>query len=119
MAIQIVGGTVSPSTALTINQQTGTTYTLASTDQNNVLIEFNNGSAITVNIPADATLNFPIGTQINLLQTGSGQVSVQSAAGAGVTVNGAPGLKLRVQWSAASLIKRASNLWVMVGDVTN
>lgn len=117
MSAQIVGGTVSPSQYLTINPQVGTTYTVASTDQNNVLVELSNTSPITVTVPADGTTNFPIGTQINLLSVNSGIVTVAGAVG--VTVNGTPGLKLRAQWSPATIIKRAANTWVLVGDLSS
>ncbi len=56
------------------------------------------------------------GSQINLLQTNTGQVTVAGAGG--VTVNGTPGLKFRAQWSGASLIKRSTDGWVLVGDVS-
>jgi hypothetical protein len=101
---------------ITTNGQTGTTYTLVLADaQKNV--ELNNSNAITLTVPLNATVAFPIGTQIQLLQTSVGQVTV-SPATAGVTLNGNPGLKLRGQWSAATLIKRASDTWVLVGDTT-
>jgi len=79
-------------------------------------IELSNTSAITLTIPLNATVAFPIGTQIQLLQTNTGQVTV--AATSGVTLNSNPGLKLRAQWSAATLIKRATDTWVLVGDIT-
>lgn len=117
MSAQIVGGSVSPSTALTINGQTGTTYTIALTDANNVLVELSNANAITVTVPLNSTTAFPVGSQINLLQTGAGQVTVAGAT-AGVTVNATPGLKFRAQWSQASLIKRSTDGWVLVGDLS-
>jgi len=80
------------------------------------LIEFSNTSTITVTIPDNTTAPFPIGTQINLLQINTGQVVVAGAVG--VTVNANPGLKLRGQWSFATLVKRAINTWVLVGDIT-
>lgn len=46
---------------------------------------------------------------------GAGQVTV---GGAGVTINATPGLKLRTQWSSATLIKRATDTWVAVGDLS-
>ncbi len=64
----------------------------------------------------DSSVAFPVGSQINLLQTNTGQVTVAGAGG--VTVNGTPGLKFRAQWSGASLIKRDTNTWVLVGDVS-
>jgi hypothetical protein len=100
---------------LTQNQQSGTTYTLALADVNK-LVELSNASAITLTVPTNATLaGFNVGDQINLLQTGAGQVTV---GGAGVTINGTPGLKLRAQWSSATLIKRATDTWVLVGDLS-
>jgi hypothetical protein len=116
MAVTIIGGTVSPSAALATNAQTGTTYTLALTDANNTMVELNNASPITLTVPLNSSVAFPVGCQVNLLQTGAGQVTVVGTSG--VTVNGTPGLKLRVQWSGATLIKRGENTWVIVGDVS-
>ena len=66
-------------------------------------------------MPLNASVAFPIGTQITLIQTGAGQVTITPASG--VTINATPGLKTRVQWSAATLIKRATNTWVAIGDL--
>lgn len=97
------------------NAQTGTAYTLVSTDSYE-LVELNNASAITLTVPTNASVAFPIGTQVTLLQTGAGQVTIAGASG--VTVNATPGLKLRAQWSAATLIKRDTNTWVAIGDLS-
>ena len=80
------------------------------------LIECNSSSAFTVTIPANSTTAYPIGTSIDLLQVGTGQITVAGAAG--VTLNGTPGLKLRTQWSSATLFKRATDTWVIMGDLT-
>lgn len=80
------------------------------------LIEFSSATGVTFTVPTNANNPYPIGTQINILQTNTGQVTVAGAAG--VTVNGTPGLKLRAQWSSATLIKRATNTWVLVGDLS-
>ena len=116
MAVNITGGTVSPSTALSTNGQTGTSYTLALTDANNTMVELSNASGIALTVPLNSSVAFPVGSQVNLLQTGAGQVTVAGASG--VTVNGTPGLKFRAQWSGASLIKRSTDGWVLVGDVS-
>lgn len=87
-------------------------YTLALSDQSK-MIEVS--AAATITIPADATINFPVGTYIVVLQTGSGQVAI---AGEGFTPSATPGLKLRAQWSMATLIKRGTNSWVVAGDLT-
>jgi hypothetical protein len=69
-------------------------------------------------IPTDASVNFPIGTQITVLQTTSSQITIQPVTAGTTTVNGTPGLKLRTQWSSATLVKRAANLWVAIGDLS-
>jgi len=97
---------------LSTNVQTAS-YTLVSSDADK-MVEINNASANTLTVPADSTLNFSVGTQISILQTGAGQTTVTNAVG--VTINGTPGLKLRAQWSIATLIKRAANTWVLLGD---
>ncbi len=121
MSVSIIGGSVSPSTALAFNDQTGTTYTFVLTDSNNTLVTASNASAQTYSIPTDATTNFPIGSQINIIQIGAGQVTIQAATSGTTTVtsNGATSAspKLRVQWSAATLIKKAANVWYVVGDI--
>jgi len=93
-------------------------YTLVITDQSKI-VEVNSSSSTSVTIPLDSTVNFPIGTYIVVMQTGTGQVTLDPTVGIGefVTVNTTPGLKLRTQWSMASLIKRGTNLWVAVGDL--
>lgn len=102
--------------APTVNVQTGTSYTLALTDANN-RVTLSNTSAITVTIPLDSSVAFPIGTGIDLIQLNSGQVSVTGAAG--VTVTSAIGLKIRAIFAGCSLIKTATNTWVMVGDISS
>ena len=95
---------------ITFNAQTGN-YTLQDTDAGK-LVEMSGGGTLT--IPSDAVYNFPIGTSIEILQTGASQVTI---AGTGFTPNSTPGLKLRTQWSSASVLKRGSNSWVVLGDL--
>jgi hypothetical protein len=90
----------------------GGSYTLVLTD-NGDIVEMSGGGTLTV--PTNASVAFPVGAQINILQTGASQVTV---GGAGVTINATPGLKLRAQWSMATLIKRATDTWVLVGDLS-
>lgn len=90
-------------------------YTLVLADKNKV-VEMGVASANTLTVPTNATVAFPVGSQINILQTGAGQTTV--AAAGGVTINATPGLKLRAQWSYATLIKRATDTWVLVGDLS-
>ena len=89
-------------------------YTIADGDQND-LIQLN--GTFTVSIPTDATFNFAVGTVIDLLNVGSGTITVAAVTSGTTTVNGTPGLKLRAQYSAASLIKLSANNWVVIGDL--
>jgi hypothetical protein len=99
---------------LTIDQKTAS-YDIVLSDKNK-LIEINSASPNTATIPLDSSVNFPVGSQVHILQTGEGQTIIEGASG--VTVSGTPGLKLRSQWSAATLTKRAANSWVAIGDLS-
>lgn len=90
-------------------------YTLVLTDQSD-LVEISNASANTLTVPLNSSVAFPVGTTITVLQTGAGQTTITPTGG--VTINGTPGLKLRAQWSSATLIKRAENTWVAIGDLS-
>lgn len=119
MALNIVGGTVSPSTSLVIDPKTGTTYTFVLSDANNELITANNASAQTYTIPLNSSVAFPIGCQINVIQIGAGQVTFVGASGVTVASSGATSAqpKTRVQYSAATLIKVGTDSWYVVGDI--
>jgi len=99
---------------ITLNAQTGTTYTLVASDKNK-LVTLSNASAITLTVPTNASVAYAVGSQINIQQIGAGQVTV--AGDTGVTVNGT-GTKLRAQWSAATLLKTATDSWTLIGDIT-
>jgi len=113
MSVGIVGGSVSPSTALVIDPKTSTTYTL--------LITASNASAQTYSIPTNASVAFPIGSQINIIQIGTGQVTINAVTPATTTVlsTGATAAspKLRAQYSSATLVKAATDTWYVIGDI--
>lgn len=98
------------------NAQTGTTYTLVLTDAGK-MVTLSNASTITLTVPPNADVAFPVNTRIDLLQYGAGQVTV--AAGSGVTIySKASALKLSAQYAGATLWKKATNTWVLVGDIS-
>jgi len=82
----------------TFNNQTGTTYTLAASDNGDV-VTLNNASAITVTLPN----NLAVGFNCRLIQLGAGQVTVSAAAGATVR-NRQTQTKIAGQYGEASLI---------------
>jgi hypothetical protein len=91
-------------------------YTLSNLNERDTIVEISKASAVTLTIPLNATIAYPVGTTIDIIQTGTGQVTIAGAGG--VTVNATPGLKLRTQWSSATLLKRAENTWLVYGDLT-
>lgn len=96
--------------SLTINAQTGTTYTIVSGDLNK-LVTLNNASAITVTIPNGV---FSTGQQVNFQQIGAGQVTFASD---GTTTFTGVGTKLRAQYSASTLICTGTNTFTLIGDI--
>lgn len=98
-----------------IIQKTGS-YTLSALSERDSLIEVSSSSAVTITIPANSAVAYPVGTSLDILQTSTGQVTIAGAGG--VTVNATPGLKLRTQWSSATLFKRATDTWVVMGDLS-
>jgi urease beta subunit len=98
---------------LTLNAQTGTSYTLVLTDAHK-LVTLSNASGITLTIPTNSSVAFDIGDQVNIVQLGAGQVTV---GGAGVTLR-SQGSKLKLNgiYSAATLLKINTDEWVLVGN---
>jgi len=98
-----------------INTQTGTSYTLAIGDANGV-VDTDNGSANTVTVPPTLSPDFPVGTQILVIQQGGGQTTI--VAGSGVNLRAKDGLKLAGgSYAGATLIKRATNDWYVIGSL--
>jgi hypothetical protein len=80
----------------------------------------NSTTAATIKVPTDETHNFTVGTQITIIQKGpiTGQITVDAVTPLTTTINATPGKKLRARWSSATLLKTASNTWVLMGDLT-
>jgi len=103
---------------LTLNAQTGTTYTLVITD-NGRLVTLSNAAAITLTVPLNATVAYATGAIINVQQIGAGQVTIQGASGVTITSTGTTATtpKTRAQYSAASIIKTGTDSWTVIGDI--
>jgi len=101
---------------LAFNAQTGTTYTLVAADAANKWVTCSNASGITVTVPPSV---FTTGNVINLQAIGAGQVTFAQGAGVTITSTGASASapKLRVQYSACSIICTGSNTFTIVGDL--
>lgn len=98
-----------------LNDQTGTTYTLASTD-NTKMVTCTNGSAITVTLPN----NLPVGFQCAVVQGGAGQITFSAASGATIR-NRLSQSKAAGQYAAVSLFVIANSggssaIYLLAGD---
>lgn len=83
-------------------------YTLSLDDMNKVVPM--NGTSLTVTVPANAAVEFPIGSVVGIYNLASTAVTVSGDVD--VTIRNAGTI---AQFAEASLRKRATNEWVMVG----
>lgn len=112
--VQLADDAVTPAkVAGDVNAQTGTSYTLALTDDHKV-VTMDNASANTLTIPTNASVPFPTGAKIDIIMKGAGVTTVEGDTG--VTVNGvSAGSGDLSQYGACSVIKTATNTWIAVG----
>lgn len=97
----------------TPNAQTGSSYTLALTDEDGI-VTMDNGSANTLEIPPNSSVAFPVCTQVDVFQLGAGQTTI--APGSGVTLLSADSkLKLAARYGGASMFKLATDTWLVSG----
>ena len=103
-------------TYTTVNAQTGTTYTLVSSDANRTFVTASNASAITITVPPSV---FTSGQTIDIQQIAAGQVTFVAGTGVTITSNGATSAspKLRVTFSACTVICTANNIFTIIGDI--
>jgi len=109
---QLADDAVDPTKAIAgRNAQTGTTYTLALTD-NLKTVSLSNASAVAVTIPTNASVAFTADeTRIDVVNIGAGEVTVSGDTG--VTINGvSAGSFTLAQYAGASLLKIATNTWL-------
>jgi hypothetical protein len=106
----------SPKINLTLNAQTGTTYTLVAADSGK-LVTSSNASAVVITIPPSV---FAAGEQINVQSIGAGLTSFAQGAGVTITSTGATATApiLRAQYSACTIICTASNTFTVIGDLS-
>jgi hypothetical protein len=109
---RVTGNTI---TYAQFNNQAVNMYTLGAADDSKI-VEMDVSIANTVTVPTNASVGFPIGTEITIIQQGTGQTTI--AAAGGVTLRSAGGLlNLASQYSAATLIKRGTDEWYVIGDL--
>lgn len=90
-------------------------YTAALVDRGTI-VEMTSASANTFTVPPNASVAFPVHALLHVCQFGAGVTTI--AAGAGVTIRSATGtFAMRAQYGVASIRKRATNEWVLFGDL--
>lgn len=95
-----------------LNDQTGTTYTLVSGDNGKVVV-LNNASAVTVTVPS----GLGVGFNCSFVQKGAGQVSFSAS---GTTIyNRQSHTKINGQYGVASLVAYATDTFVLAGDTNS
>jgi hypothetical protein len=98
----------------------GNSYTLVLSDKTKLIEMANPSDTVdsTLFIPSDSVADFEIGTTVTIARTDLGEVLI---SGDGVDVdlvlNYTPSNKLRARWSSATLVKRAANKWLLIGDL--
>jgi hypothetical protein len=97
-------------TAQTIENKTAS-YTLVTADAGKLITMT---VAAANNLTVDGSLNLSVGQRIDIAQMAAGQTTVVAS---GTTVVATPTLKLRAQYSAASLICTAADTYLLVGDL--
>jgi hypothetical protein len=120
-AIETLGDAVDASIAgLTVNAQTGLTYTAVKADGLNAIVTMDNAAANVFSIPTDATYNFPIGTTLLVYQKGAGITTIQAVTSGTTTVTSAGTVSaapVLSRYKAAAAIKLAANSWIVVGGI--
>ena len=106
--------------SLTINAQTGASYTPVLADAVNTLITMDNASANTFNIPTDASVAYDVGTVLNVYMKGAGVTTITATTPGTTTVvssGGTIGSPVLARYKIASCIKLASNSWTVIGGI--
>ena len=94
-----------------INDQTGTTYTLVAGDNGKVVV-LDNASAVTVTVPSGLGAGF----NCSFVQKGAGQVSFDNNSGATTINNRQSHTKINAQYGVASIVAYAADTFVLAGD---
>ena len=106
------GGTAILGFDATLNDQTGTAYTLLAGDNGKVVV-LNNGSAVTVTVPSGLGAGF----NCSFVQKGAGQVTFSASS---TTINNRQShTKINAQYGVASLVAYAADTFVLAGDTAS
>ena len=107
-----LGGNKIEDFGASINDQTGTTYTLLASDNGKVVV-LDNASAVTITVPSGLGAGF----NCSFVQKGAGQVSFSASS---TTINNRQShTKINAQYGVASLLAYAADIFVLAGDTAS
>lgn len=98
--------------ATNVNNQTGTTYTLALTDIGGT-VTFSNASAITFTLPQTSNVAVPIGSRIKVINLGVGAVTIVKEGAETLLGN-----TLLAQYAPAIIEKLSATQWQVFGGTS-
>ena len=109
--IQVKDNGITPAkVAGSIQDQSGTTYTLVLGDAFKT-VSLDNASAVAVTVPLNSSVAFSTSDRIDFINEGAGQVTVSGASG--VTINDTDGGGFTIdQYGGASIIKVGTDAWI-------
>jgi hypothetical protein len=97
-----------------LNDQTGTAYTLLASD-NGKVVTLDNPSAVTVTVPS----GLGVGFNCSFIQKGAGQVSFSDDSGSTTINNRQSHTKINAQYGVASIVAYAADAFVLAGDTAS
>ena len=104
----------------TVGTANTTDYTAVLADQYQLLELMNKATAISFNIPTNASVAFPIGTAITVLNIGAGTCTIKAVTPGTTTVLSAGATAAQPtlgQYKSAVCIKTATDTWYVVGAI--
>ena len=106
--------------AYTIGAANTVDYTAVIADAYQVLELMNKATAISFNIPTNASVAFPIGTVITVLNIGVGVCTIKAVTSGTTTVLSAGAVAAQptlAQYKSAACIKTGTDTWYVVGAI--
>jgi hypothetical protein len=106
--------------AFTVGAANTVDYTATISDAYQVLELMNKATAISFNIPTNASVAFPIGTVITVLNIGAGVCTIKAVTSGTTTVLSAGAVAAQptlAQYKSAACIKTGTDTWYVVGAI--
>jgi hypothetical protein len=106
--------------AFTVGAANTNDYTAVLTDAYQVLELMNKGTAVSFNIPTNASVAFPIGTVLTVLNIGAGLCTIKAVTSGTTTVLSAGAVAAQptlTQYKSAACIKTGTDTWYVVGAI--